>query len=517
MIASECAPVAQVGGLGEVVFGLSRELEIRGNAVEIILPKYDCMRYGEIDGLHATYHDLLVPWYDAAIACTVWFGFVHGRKCFFIEPRSSDEFFNRHRFYGSPDDVTRFAFFNKAALEFLLKSNKRPEIVHCHDWQTGLVPVLLSEMYQSAGMPDQRVCYTIHNFGHQGISGEFILWATGLARPERFFDYDRLRDNFNESAINVMKGGIVYSNFVTTVSPQHAWEVTYTDHAKGLEHTLYIHRDKFGGVLNGIDYDVWNPEIDRFIPANFGIDSIERKYDNKAALRDRLLLEPGQKPIVGYVGRLDRQKGVELIKHAIFYTIGQGAQFVLTGSCADPVINADFWQLKHHLNDSPDCHVEMGYDESLAHLIYAGADILVLPSLFEPCGLAQLIALKYGTVPVVRVTGGLVDTVFDRDYSSRPVHERNGYVFHQVDAAALESALARAIGLWHGYPDQFRELMVNGMGADHSWGPRLRTTSTSTSTSATSDGRASHLRRRIAEHLWVRSADRGGDPHRSGW
>ncbi|MCA1709492.1 MAG: glycogen/starch synthase, partial [Actinobacteria bacterium] len=315
MIASECAPVAQVGGLGEVVFGLSRELEIRGNAVEIILPKYDCLRYGEIHGLQVTHQDLSVPWYSGAIRCTVWFGFVHGRKCFFIEPHSSDEFFNRKRFYGSPDDVMRFAFFNKAALEFLLKANKNPDIIHCHDWQAGLVPVLLYETYQQAGMHDPRVCYTIHNFSHQGIAGERILWATGLTRPEHFFDYDRLRDNFNHNAINLMKGGIVYSNFVTTVSPQHAWEVTYTDQGKGLADTLYVHREKFGGVLNGVDYDVWNPETDSFIPANFSIDSLDRKYDDKRALRERLMLRDDHKPIVGCVGRLDRQKGVDLIRH----------------------------------------------------------------------------------------------------------------------------------------------------------------------------------------------------------
>jgi starch synthase len=470
MIASECAPVAQAGGLGEVVFGLSRELEVRGNAVEIVLPKYDCLRYDEIYDLQVTHRDLWVPWYSGAIHCTVWFGFVHGRKCFFIEPHSSDAFFNRNLFYGARDDDARFAFFSKAALEFLLKTNKRPEIIHCHDWQTGLVPVLLFEMYQHAGMRDQRVCYTIHNFSHQGVTREYILWATGLSRPAHYFDYDRLRDNFDHTAINLMKGGIVYSNFVTTVSPQHSWEVTYTDQGMGLQHTLHLHREKFGGVLNGVDYGVWNPEIDRFIPANFSIETLDRKYEDKRALRQRLLLEEGTKPIVGYVGRLARQKGVDLIKHAIYYTMGEGAQFVLTGSSPDPAIHSEFWELKNRLNDSPDCHLEIGYDDSLAHLIYAGADILVVPSLFEPCGLAQMIGLKYGTVPVVRAIGGLVDTVFDRDHSARPLHERNGYVFHEADDTAVESALARAIGLFHSYPDRFRELMVNGMRADHSWG-----------------------------------------------
>ena len=266
-----------------------------------------------------------------------------------------------------------------------------------------------------------------------------------------------------------MKGGIVYSNFVTTVSPQHAWEVIDTDQGMGLGRTLYLHRDKFGGVLNGIDYDVWNPEIDILIPANYTVGTVELKYENKDALRDRFLLRKEYKPIIAYVGRVDRQKGVHLIQHAIFYALSQGAQFVLLGSCPDHAVNAHFWNLKHHLNDNPDCHLEIGFDEGLAHLIYAGADMVVMPSVFEPCGLAQMTALKYGTVPVVRAVGGLVDTVFDRDYSARPPGDRNGYVFHQLDNPALESALARAVGLWYSYPDDFRQLMLNGMRADHSW------------------------------------------------
>jgi starch synthase len=266
-----------------------------------------------------------------------------------------------------------------------------------------------------------------------------------------------------------MKGGIVYSNFITTVSPQHAWEATGSDQGMGLGHTLHLHRGKFGGVLNGIDYEVWNPEIDILIPSNYTAGTVERKYANKDALRDRLLLRKEYKPVIAYVGRVDRQKGVHLIEHAIFYALAQGAQFVLLGACPDPAVNDHFWQLKHHLNDNPDCHLEIGFDEGLAHLIYAGADLVVMPSLFEPCGLTQMIALKYGTVPIVRASGGLVDTVFDRDHSARHPDDRNGYVFHQLDNPALESAMARAIGLWYSCPGDFRQLMLNGMRQDHSW------------------------------------------------
>jgi len=467
MVASECAPVAQAGGLGEVVFGLSGELERRGHAVDVIVPKYDCMRYDQIFNLTVAYHDLVVPWYGGAIPCTVWFGSVYGRRCYFIDPHSPDGYFNRGHLYGSDDDPMRFAFFSKAAMEFMLKTNRRPEVIHCHDWHTALIPVLLYEIYQYAGMPDQRVCFTIHNFAHQGITDEAVLRAAGL-EPERVLTEDRLADPSGGS-VNLTKGGIVYANFVTTVSPHYAWEARYSDQGMGLNHTLSLHQAKFGGVLNGIDYDVWNPEVDRFIPQRYGASTLENKYVDKEALRDRLLLEHTYEPLIAYVGRLDRQKGVELLQHALFFARARGAQFVVMGNCWDPGVDGDFWHLKHFLNDDPSCHLELGYDDDLAHLIYAGADMVLMPSLFEPCGLPQMIAARYGTVPIVRATGGLVDSVFDRDYSTRPPEDRNGYTFDGVDPPAVESALHRAIGLWYGYPTEFRRLMLNGISQDHSW------------------------------------------------
>jgi len=427
------------------------------------------LRYDQIDEISVAYDGLWVPWYSGFVHCTDWCGFIRGRRCYFIDPHSQDVFFDRGHLYGSDDDATRFAFFCKAAMEFLLKTDRHPDIIHCHDWQTGLVPVLLYDIYQHNGMANARVCYTIHNFSHQGVTSEHILWASGLNRPAHFYHYDRLQDNFNQSALNAMKGGIVYSNFVTTVSNQHAREAAWTDQGKGLGHTLHIHGGKFGGVLNGVDYDVWNPEVDRFIPSHYTAWSIDQKYANKDALRNRLWLRKDFKPIVACVGRIDQQKGAYLIHHAIFYALEHGLQFVLLGTSPDPAINDHFWHLKQYLNDHPDVHIELSFSEELAHLVYAGADMVVVPSLFEPCGLAQMIALKYGTVPIVRAIGGLVDTVFDRDYSDRPYEQRNGYVFHQVDHQALESAMARAIGLWYSHPGEFRQLMLNGMAQDHSW------------------------------------------------
>ncbi len=318
-------------------------------------------------------------------------------------------------------------------------------------------------------MHNQRVCFTVHNFRHQGLSGVELLWATGLGRPEYYFHYDRLRDNFNHALLNLTKAGIVYSNFVTTVSPHHAWEALNTDQNFGLGHTLWIHRGKFGGVRNGVDYNVWNPEVDAFIARRYSVDSVDLKYDNKRALRERFWLRDDFKPIVAYVGRLDGQKGVHLVRHALFYSLWNGAQFVLLGPGPEPSINGYFSHLKYYLNDNPDCHLELRFDAELAHLVYAGADLLVMPSNFEPCGLVQMIALKYGTVPLVRAIGGLADTIFDRDYSSRPYEQRNGYVFNDADYFGIESAMRRAIGLWYAHPQEFRNLVVNGMRYNYSW------------------------------------------------
>ncbi|MCO5044598.1 MAG: glycogen synthase [Kiritimatiellae bacterium] len=467
-IASEFAGVAKVGGLADVVQGLSRELSIRGHHVEVILPKYDVMKKDRVWGMTKCYSDLWVPYHHFWVHCDVYFGFVDGVKCFFIEPHFFKNFFSRGLVYGHKDDPERFAFFSKAALEFMLKTGKHPDIIHVHDWQTGLVPVMLSETYRGFGMTHPRVCYTIHNIHHQGVTGEFVLRQIGM-NPAHFMTMERLLDPKYPNAVNIMKGGIVFSNFVTTVSPTYMNEITHTDLGHGLQGVLQYYRGKCGGVLNGLDYGEWNPEVDRFIPHKYSLGDIEGKYRNKEALRNRFWLRQEYKPIVAVVSRLDQQKGVSLIRHGIFYALANGCQFVLLGTSPEAGINNDFWSLKRQLNDNPDCHLELSFDDYLAHLIFAGADMVLVPSAFEPCGLTQLIGLKYGTVPIVRNTGGLADTVFDANYAHRPYHDRNGYVFNDFNNEGLESALRRAIGMWFHYPNYWRELMLNGMRQDHSW------------------------------------------------
>ncbi|NJR18680.1 MAG: glycogen synthase GlgA [Calothrix sp. CSU_2_0] len=469
-IASECAPVIKAGGLGDVVYGLSRELEDQGHVVELILPMYDCMRYDHIWGLHEAYRELWVPWYDGQIHCSVYCGWVHGRLCFFIEAHSQDNFFHRGCYYGCEDDVMRFAFFSKAALQFLQQSNKTPDVIHCHDWQTGLIPVMLYEMYQYHGLEYQRICYTIHNFKHQGIFGNEVLQATGLNRPEYYYQYDKLRDNFNQFALNMMKAGITYSNAITTVSPYHAWEAQHTDISCGLGHTLHVHRDRFQGVLNGIDYGFWSPEVDKYLPYSYSTADFEQKLYNKKALKEKLKLADNDKPLVAYIGRLDAQKGVHLVHHAIYHALERGAQFVLLGAATEPSIHSWFAHEQKFLEDNPNVHLELAFNEELSHLIYAGADMMVVPSNYEPCGLTQIISLKYGTVPIVRGVGGLVNTVFDWDYDQMHSPEtRNGFVFFESDNYALESAMGRAMDLYDINPELFQKLAIQGMEYDYSW------------------------------------------------
>jgi len=475
MVSAECAPVAKAGGLGDFIHGLSRELVLRGHRVEVLLPKYDSLRRDLIEGLAPLHPGIPVPFFDEVIPCRVDQGRVEGVDCLFIDPHSSHAFFERGRIYGEGDDDVRFALFCRAVLEFLAQSGRRPDILHCHDWQTGLVPVLLWEAFDGLrsgpGAAATSVVYTLHNLGHQGWVGEAVLRQVGLS-PHRLLTPDRLQDPGNPRCVNLMKGGIVFSSFVTTVSPRYAWEVQHTEQGMGLQGLLRQYNDKFAGVLNGIDDRIWNPLSDRHLARTYGRDTLADKAQNTAALRRRLGLQEASKPILCVVSRLDRQKGVELIRHGIDHALGHGCQVVVLGSASEPAVAEDFRRLQERLAPSPDAHLELAYDEELAHEIYGGADMILIPSVYEPCGLTQLIAMKYGVVPIVRRVGGLADTVFDANYSDRPFSERNGYTFDDLTSTAQDHAMDRAIGLWYQHPDYFRQLRLNGMTADHSWGAR---------------------------------------------
>ncbi|MBK1720664.1 glycogen synthase [Thiocystis violacea] len=468
MVSAECAPIAKAGGLGDVIQGLSHELLDRGETVEILLPYYDILKQSFIGGLTEAEAPLSVPFYDRRLECHLLHAELNGVRCVFFDPRGEHGYFRRGQIYGEADDAERFAFFSSAVLEFVLRSERRPDILHCHDWQTGLVPVLLLERYRALGLDGIRTCYTLHNVGYQGRVDVSILRQVGLD-PVSLMIPDRLQDPGDARVANLMKGGIVAADFVNTVSPRYAWEIQNTDQGMGLQSVFQAHRHKFGGILNGIDASVWSPETDDAIPVQFGPASLPLKAVNRRELRSRMGLAETEKPIFAVVSRLDRQKGVALIQHGIRYALAEGCQLVLLGSSLDPEISAQFEALKAELDPSPDCQLELTYDEGLAHLIYAGADMILIPSLYEPCGLTQLIAMKYATVPIVRRVGGLADTVFDAHYSDKSFDVRNGYVFDDPTEAGLESAMSRAIALWRRFPGYFRQLRVNGMRGNYSW------------------------------------------------
>lgn len=477
-IASELAPLAKVGGLADVVLGLCRELSWKGHDVDIIIPKYDCMDSELIRDLTIDFKDLKSFYQDEWYSNTIWMGWVENLKVYFIEPHHPRFFFNRGCFYGCEDDIERFLYFSRTAIEFMFKKPINADIIHLHDWQTAIIAPLYVNMYNQLGYTKPKTVFTIHNMEYQGKCSVSDLNYIGL-NPTFYQHTDRMQDNLYPNLINLLKGGIVYSDFITTVSQNYAKEVLKPEGGRGLESTLFHYQHKFQGILNGIDYSYWNPEIDRFLPAHYSPrelpsnkkdrNTIDKKGFIKKLLREKLLLAEEHRPIVGCITRLVPQKGIDLIKHTIKHIVDKKGQFVLLGTSPIPSISAEFHRLKHQYSDHPHIHLTLHHQEELAHMIYAGCDLFIVPSIFEPCGLTQMIALKYGTIPVVRRTGGLADTISDVDYSGKPFEETNGYVFDYPDTKGIDSALDRAIQCWFDDPEKWRNLMLNGMKIDFSW------------------------------------------------
>lgn len=473
-VASELAPLAKVGGLADVVLGLNRELSWKGHDIDIVLPKYDCINAEEIRDFAVHIAEFPSFYEGQTFSNIIWIGWVENLKVYFIEPRHPRYFFNQGCIYGCEDDIERFLYFSRAAMEFIYNLPESPDIIHLHDWQTAAMAPLHRELFQSPA----KIVFTIHNLEHQGKCSLKDLERIGLG-SNKMLEKTRLQDPYDPAICNLMKGAIVYADFITTVSPHYAWEITTLEGGRGLDPVLQANQAKFRGVLNGVDYSYWNPEIDRFLPAHFSSREfpankrdhhiLDTKAFIKKTLRNRLGLAEEHRPIVGCIARLVPQKGIEMIKHVIYTIAHKGGQFVLLGSSPIPAISMEFHALKAQYNEHPHVHLILQQQEELAHLIYAGCDIFIVPSLFEPCGLTQLIAMKYGTIPVVRNTGGLSDTVFDIDYSTLPLEKRNGYVFEYPDSSGIDSALDRAIHSWYNYPDKWRKLMVQMMNQDFSW------------------------------------------------
>ncbi|KAF2314662.1 hypothetical protein GH714_028333 [Hevea brasiliensis] len=419
-IAAEMAPVAKVGGLGDVVTGLGKALQKRGHLVEIILPKYDCMQYDGIGNLRAL-DVVLESYFDGKLyKNNIWVGIIEGLPVYFIEPLHPGKFFWRGHFYGEHDDFKRFSFFSRAALEFLLQAGKKPDVIHCHDWQTAFVAPLYWDIYAPKGLNSARICFTCHNFEYQGTAPASELASCGLD-VQQLNRPDRMQDNSAHDRVNPIKGAVVFSNIVTTVSPTYAQEVRTSEGGRGLHSTLNFHAKKFIGILNGIDTDAWNPVTDTLLKVQYSANDLQGKAENKIATRRRLGLSTAdaRQPLVGCITRLVPQKGVHLIRHAIYRTLELGGQFLLLGS-------------------SPVAHI-------------------------------QMIAMRYGSIPIARKTGGLNDSVFDVDDDTIPLQFQNGYTFLNPDEKGVNSALERAFNYYRNNPEGWQQLVQKDMKIDFSW------------------------------------------------
>jgi starch synthase len=477
-IASELAPLAKVGGLADVVYGLGKELIQKGHKVHVIIPKYDCMDLSLVRDLKI--HSELYTYYNGNYEkCIVWESYVESLKVFFIEAQNEKPYFSRGSYYDCHDNIERYTFFSRAALEFLLKAKFEPDIVHCHDWHTALIPVLYHEIFKTFGLKLGGFVFTLHNLEHQGICTPLDLDKIGL-NSAYLNHFNKLQDPILHDHLNLLKGGIVYSTYFTTVSPNYAKEIQGPLGGFNLHGLINYYHYKFTGILNGLDFEYWNPETDPYLPFNYHVNKdlkkaekdtilIEQKAKNKVYLRKKLKLSSKDSPIVSCIARLVKQKGVDLIEHALFHTIEKGGQFILLGTSPDKKISQHFHRLKINMGHNPNVHFEMQYNESLSHQIYAGSDFFIIPSLFEPCGLTQMISMRYGTIPIARKTGGLQDTVFDVDFSNKALEFCNGYTFDYPDIEGVNFALDRALDQWFNDKNLINQLIKQGMLSDFSW------------------------------------------------
>lgn len=451
-IAAELAPIAKVGGLGDVILGLSRALVDKKKDVEIILPKYDCLDLTPIDNLKVILHDLSVSFAGEMHHNTIWEGRVEGVRTTLIDDQDPAGFFARKKVYGCKDDPSRFAYFCAAAVEYLVSKDQMPDIVHLHDWHAAILALLLHHRFEKRARP--KVLLTIHNLSYQGICSKTLLSMAGL--PLSYF-----QEICDGEAINLLKSGIIYSDFITTVSPNYAKEILSPEQTGTLNKTLRECKEKFLGILNGIDYHYWNPATDPFLPPLSPSESAaQKKKKLQSYLRKALSLADKERPIVSAITRLVPQKGPELIKQALYHTLEKKGQFVLLGSAFDEKIHEEFSALKRTLAANKDVHIELTYNEPLSHLVYAASDLFLVPSRFEPCGLTPMIAMHYGTVPLVRLTGGLVDIINEG---------QNGFTFDKLTAEDLNATLDRAIDCWYNQPTVWQQIKERGMEQDFSW------------------------------------------------
>ena len=460
-IGSECYPFVKTGGLGDVMHALAKELSKKNCDVKVILPRYACIDQKWQEKMvykGSFYMDLTSDGgqYYVGIMEYVNDGVVYD----FID---NQEFFTSGNPYTSIiGDIPKYCYFAKAALAALNYMNWIPNVIHCHDWQAGLVPVFLRDTFRDSPVSSAKTVFTIHNLRFQGIFNidTFRYW-TNLSYE--VLSNDAIRSGRDD--VNMLKAGISYSDAVTTVSKTYAGEIQTAQYGEQLDGHLRYYSYKLRGIVNGIDCDIWNPATDKLLPYNYDVsNAIEQKRLNKLALQEELgLVKDENKMVIGLISRLTDQKGLDLINMIVGDLIDGNTEVVVLGT-GDPYYEGSF-RYYEEIYKGYFC-ANIMYDEGRAHKIYAGCDCLLVPSAFEPCGLTQLIGMHYGAIPIVRETGGLKDTVEPyNEFENRG----NGFTFDRYDAGLLLDAINRAKTCYFTQRNNFNEMVIRDMNKDVSW------------------------------------------------
>ncbi|MHB8655668.1 MAG: glycogen synthase GlgA [Terriglobia bacterium] len=458
-VASEGVPFSKTGGLADVVGALPKALAASGHEVDVLLPRYRMTKQGKS---MPQFQSITLPLSSGFKFASIQdAGVAAGVHTYLVD---CPEFFDREGLYqlkgeDYADNAIRFAAFSLACLEFMKRSATAPDVIHCHDWQSALVPIYLRNLYHGdVFFQNTPVLFTIHNIGYQGLFSPHILPAislnAGLFTMETLEFYGK---------VNLLKGGIVFSDFVSTVSRKYAEEIQTQEFGYGLEGLLAKRADRLQGILNGVDYDDWNPATDKLISANFTPEDLKGKEVCKKALLEKMGVKKPvmNRPVIGIVSRFAAQKGFDLIAEIAERLMALDLYIVALGT-GEPQYEALFRTLAERYPDK--FLVKVAYDNGIAHQIEAGADMFLMPSRYEPCGLNQIYSLKYGTVRGVRATGGLDDTIENFNGKSG-----TGYKFSEYSAGALLDCITRAMADFH-LPKAWRQLMLNGMKKDFSWG-----------------------------------------------
>ncbi len=452
-VSSEAHPFAKSGGLGDVAYSLPKAL-VKTTDIRVIMPKYSTIHDKYCSSMEfVSKFTTKVSWRERYVGL---FKMEYDKIPFYFI--DNQDYFAREASYGYFDDAERFAYFSRAVIDSIEHMDFVPDIIHCNDWQSALVPVFLKAFYYEK-YKDVKVVYTIHNLKFQGVYGKEILGDI-LGLDDYYFNEERLK--FND-AISFMKGGVIFSDHVTTVSNTYANEIKYPFFGEGL-HGLFQELDyKVTGIVNGIDYDTFNPRRDKELAVKYGVSTRAKKVGNKLALQKELgLVEDENIPIIGIVTRLTGQKGLDLIAHILEELLLLDIQLVVLGT--GDLQYEDLFKYYAHIYPSK-LSANIMFDSALAKKIYAGSDLFLMPSLFEPCGLSQLISMRYGTIPVVRETGGLKDTV-------TPYNEfegtGTGFGFENYNAHELLEILKYALKIYEN-KEKWDGLVKNAMERKSSW------------------------------------------------